>query len=152
MEIKNPKSKIGIKEQLSVSNGNIPISLLCFQLKRDIDRVLNQWMTESSNNMYKKEEPSLKKTQVRSMSEFLEKISREDEANSEASGEAKRSGIRRYELVDWRQHIKPVKREETRYFRGTLLPSRLCSMLEEDIDEPLNLDKIIIKNSIHTSF
>lgn len=80
-------------------------SVLCFQLKRDIDQMLDlRWMTE--NYGPKEEELSLSKMQVRNMSEFLEKISKDDDANSEDPEGAKQSRIRRYELVDKQQAKK----------------------------------------------
>lgn len=76
-------------------------SVLCLQFKREIDQILNlQWMTE--NYGHKEEELSLSNMQVRNMSEFLEKI---NDPNSEVPEGAKRSRLRRYELVEKRQAL-----------------------------------------------
>ena len=122
-------------------------SILCFQLKWDIDQMLNlQWMRENCcQTKEEEEEEPLTKFQVCSMAEFLERISNENGDNCIAPTESKQSQLRRYELVDRRKGIKAKKKEEERRsFRGTLLPSHLCSMLEQDIDEPPNIYKIIM--------
>lgn len=146
----NEKSKIGLEYLVPESkesewphshlSSSFSSALQCLQLKRDIDQMLDtQWVMENCGE--KKEQLCLSNMEVGNMFEFLEKLL--DVDSSGPLGEKSQSRLRRYELVDRRKAVYP-EREEMRYFRGTLLPSHLCKMLERDIDEPLNVGEVLM--------
>ena len=82
------------------------VTLSCFQLKRDIERMLD---IPRLMEMYglDEEEPPLADMEVRNMSEFLERIS---EDYKKSSNGAKHLGVRRYELIDRRQGLRRFNR------------------------------------------
>lgn len=83
-------------------------SIRCFQLKRDIEQMLDiQWVAENCN--YNKEQPPASNMEVHSMSEFLERLQQDDYQRRAMKGEQK-PRVRRYELVDKRNAMY-VKRK-----------------------------------------
>ena len=80
------------------------VRLRCWQLKRDIDRLLNlEWMMEKYGNNEK--EPPLSSMKVSSMAEFHEKLQQNHTKERAHPGDERKSKLRSYELVNWRKAI-----------------------------------------------
>ena len=117
-------------------------SALCFELGQDIKRMINlKWVMEQCNPDH--EERREHRITVNSVCEFLERV----EAEASKNGNGTEPLISEYELIDSRR-VGRSKHEAMRYFRGKLLPARLCSMLEQDIDEFLNVYRVLMNNNM----
>lgn len=111
---KKQKSKIGSENQQPhspLSRNSFSLAVQCFQLKRDIDKMLDlQWMKENYGG--EEEQRCLSKMEVRNMSEFLERLQNDDVDSSGPHEGKNQSRHRIYELVDRRKALYPVEKRK----------------------------------------
>ena len=103
-EIKNESANPEVEHkpvplEMDKTSSDFSLTLRCFQLRRDIYRMLDlQWVAENCN--YNPETSLGSSMEVHNMSEFLEKIKEDDCSKNGAFAAEKRTSVRRYELVD----------------------------------------------------